>query len=186
MTSRRETFTIWMRSLICHTNGCTVYDSNGDIVYRVDNYDQKCRDEVYLMDLRGQVLFTIRTKKSLFLGRRCWEGYRWSNNINTCSTNNEKPWFEVRRYYCRLFKGNLSCKIKFGHNKYWIERSARSKAAFRIVDINGDAIAEVNRKQTSSGILLGEDVLSLQVEPRVNHSFIVALVIVYGLVSGKM
>ncbi|KAK0587398.1 hypothetical protein LWI29_022170 [Acer saccharum] len=63
MTSRREKFTIWMRSLICHTNGCTVYDSNGDIVYRVDNYDQKCRDKVYLMDLRGQVLFTIRTKE---------------------------------------------------------------------------------------------------------------------------
>ncbi|KAI9174861.1 hypothetical protein LWI28_023814 [Acer negundo] len=106
MTSRRATFTIWMRSLICHTNGCTVYDSNGDIVYRVDNYDQKCRDKVYLMDLRGQVLFTIRTK--------------------------------------------------------------------------------VNRKQTSSGILLGEDVLSLRVEPRVDHSFIVALVIVYGLINGKM
>ncbi|KAK4844072.1 hypothetical protein QYF36_016134 [Acer negundo] len=89
-------------------------------------------------------------------------------------------------YEQRVFKGNLSCKIKLGHDKYWIERSARSKAAFRIVDINGDAIAEVNRKQTSSGILLGEDVLSLRVEPRVDHSFIVALVIVYGLINGKM
>ncbi|KAK3227188.1 hypothetical protein Dsin_007050 [Dipteronia sinensis] len=73
-----------------------------------------------------------------------------------------------------------------GHDKYWIERSARSKTAFRIVDINGDAIAEVNRKHTSSGILLGEDVLSLRVEPRVDHSFIVALVIVYGLINGKI
>ncbi|KAH7550278.1 hypothetical protein JRO89_XS13G0164400 [Xanthoceras sorbifolium] len=186
MTSRRETFTVWMRSLICHTNGCTVYDSNGDVVYRVDNYDQKCRDEVYLMDLRGQVLFIIQKRKSLFFG--CWEGYKtmktgcWSS---TCSTNNEKPWFEVKRY-CGLLRGYLFCKVRVGHDKYWIERSVRSKSAFRIVDINGDAIAEVNQKQTSSGFLLGEDVLSLKVEPNIDHSFIVALVIVYELINGKM
>lgn len=62
MTFKRETFTVWMKSLVCHTNGCTVFDSNGDIIYRVENYDTKCNDEVYLMDLRGRVLVTIRRK----------------------------------------------------------------------------------------------------------------------------
>lgn len=51
-----------MKSLILSSNGCTVFDSNGQIVYRVDNYDHKCSDEVYLMDFRGQVLFTILKK----------------------------------------------------------------------------------------------------------------------------
>ena len=58
----RQTYTIWMKSLLCQTNGCTVFDSDGDIVYRVDNYDKKCRNKVYLMDLRGRVLVTIRRK----------------------------------------------------------------------------------------------------------------------------
>lgn len=62
VTSRRETFTVWMKSLVMQGNGCTVYNENGEIVYRVDNYDKKCSDEVCLMDLQGKVLFTILRK----------------------------------------------------------------------------------------------------------------------------
>lgn len=62
MTSTRETFTIWMKSLIFNGNGCTVYDSDGQIVYRIDNYNRKCSKRVYLMDLRGNVLITILKK----------------------------------------------------------------------------------------------------------------------------
>lgn len=62
MTSKRETFTIWMKSLVYQANGCTVYNTTGDIVYRVDNYDKKGSSEVYLMDLRGKVLFTMKRK----------------------------------------------------------------------------------------------------------------------------
>ena len=47
----RETFTIWLKSLVCHTNCCTVFDSKGEIVYRVENYDSKGSSEVHLMDL---------------------------------------------------------------------------------------------------------------------------------------
>lgn len=60
INSERETYTLWMKSLVLHSNGCTVYDSNGDIVYRVDNYDRKGTREVNLMDLRGKVLCTIK------------------------------------------------------------------------------------------------------------------------------
>ncbi|KAK4844054.1 hypothetical protein QYF36_015848 [Acer negundo] len=181
-TSRRETFTIWMKSLVCHTNGCTVFDSNGQIVYRVENYDTKCSNEVFLMDLRGQVLFTIRRKKTLVFGR--WDVYRWSS----CNYNikEEKPWFQVKRY-SRIFRGDIACQITLGQNKYWIERSSGPcKAAFRIVNIYGGIIAEVNQKQSSSGILFGEDVLTLKVESHIDHSFIVALVIVNGLINRKM
>lgn len=61
-SSRQETFTIWMKSLVLNGNGCTVFDSRGEIVYRVDNYNSKCRDEVYLMDFKGKVVFTILRK----------------------------------------------------------------------------------------------------------------------------
>lgn len=59
MTSKREEFTIWMKSLVLQGNGCTVFNENGEIVYRIDNYDKKCNNEVHLMDLGGNVLFTI-------------------------------------------------------------------------------------------------------------------------------
>lgn len=60
-------YTVWMKSLVMQGNGCTVYNENGDIVYRVDNYNEKNSNEVYLMDLRGKVLFTILRKVSTFL-----------------------------------------------------------------------------------------------------------------------
>lgn len=60
LQEQAATFTVWMKSLVMQTNGCTVFNQNGDIVYRVDNYDKKGSREVYLMDLKGTVLFTIR------------------------------------------------------------------------------------------------------------------------------
>ncbi|KAK2664070.1 hypothetical protein Ddye_002644 [Dipteronia dyeriana] len=139
-TSRRETFTIWMKSLVCHTNGCTVFDSNGQIVYRVENYDKKCSNEVFVMDLRGQVLFTIRRKKTLVFGR--WDVYGWSSC--NCNIKKEKPWFQVKRY-CRIFSGDIGCQLTVGQNKYWIERSSSPYiGAFRIVNIYGGIIAEVS------------------------------------------
>lgn len=63
-SSGRETFTVWMKSLVFQGNGCTVFNSDGEIVYRMDNYDTKCSSEVYLMDLQGKVLFTILRRVS--------------------------------------------------------------------------------------------------------------------------
>lgn len=52
----------------------------------------------------------------------------------------------------------------------------------------GKCNVQVKRKQSSSGVILGEDVLSLKVEalPQVDHLLIMALVIVYGLINDKL
>jgi translation initiation factor eIF-2B subunit alpha len=62
LTTEKESFTIWMRSLVFHSKGCTVFDSKGNLIYRVDNYNSKSCSEVYLMDLYGKILFTLRQK----------------------------------------------------------------------------------------------------------------------------
>jgi uncharacterized protein YxjI len=64
ITSKQETFTLWMKSLVLNGKGCTVFDSNGQIAYRVDNYNSNHRDQVHLMDQRGNTLFTILKKVS--------------------------------------------------------------------------------------------------------------------------
>lgn len=63
----REKYTVWMKSLVLNSNGCTIYDSNGNIVYRIDNYDTKCSSQVYLMDLKGKVLSTLLRKVIIHL-----------------------------------------------------------------------------------------------------------------------
>ncbi|XWS61797.1 hypothetical protein CRYUN_Cryun07bG0156200 [Craigia yunnanensis] len=175
----RETFTIWMKSLVCHTNGCTVFDSKGEIVYRVENYDSKGSSEVHLMDLRGKVLFTIQKKKLQIFG--CWNGYRGNFTV----TKKEKPCFQVKRC-CSFLRRDLACQVTVCFNKYWIVSLGRKKQGFKIVNLAGDIVAEVKQKQLSSGMVLGDDVLTLEVEPYIDHSLIIALVTVYGLINRRL
>ncbi|KAM1208885.1 hypothetical protein ACFX2I_014557 [Malus domestica] len=181
MTSNRETFTIWMKSLVMQGNGCTTFDENGEVVYRIDNYDNKHSNEVYLMDLRGKLLFTVCEKK-VFSFRR-WEGYR-SNNIGA-----NKPLFRVKKSF-RSILGNKESSYKVtmrsDSNCYRLERLNGKSTAFRIMDNNGRVVAEAKRKQSSSGVVFGDDVLTLVVEPHVDHSFIMALVTVYGLIRNQL
>ncbi|KAF7810261.1 protein LURP-one-related 4 [Senna tora] len=176
--SKRETYTLWMKSLVLHSNGCTVYDSRGHIVYRVDNYDRKGTREVNLMDVQGTSLCTIH-KRLLGFGR--WDGYRCSGG-----GGGSKPWFKVKRCN-KMVKGKVACEIRVGRSqRYCIVRMGGKASTFRIVNKEGKIVAQVKQKQASSGIVLGDDVLTLEVEEDTDHSLIMAFVTVYGLICGRM
>lgn len=44
----------------------------------------------------------------------------------------------------------------------------------------------MKRKVTASGVVLGEDVLTMVVEPNIDHSLIMGLVVVFGLMHHKL
>ncbi|XP_057510327.1 protein LURP-one-related 4-like [Actinidia eriantha] len=180
MTYKKETFTLWMKSLVFHGNGCTVFDSNGEIVYRIDNYDKKSSNEVYLMDLQGKVLFSIRRKKLSVFGN--WDIYRWNGS-------QMNQWFQARKN-CNILGGDMACHVTLGCEKakssgYKI-LGLTEKLGFKIMDHRGELVAEVRPKQLSSGLMLGDDVLTLVVEPQMDHSLVMALVAVYGLITDKI
>ncbi|XP_019171172.1 PREDICTED: protein LURP-one-related 11-like [Ipomoea nil] len=184
MTSKRETFTVWMKSLVYHGNGCTVFDSNGEIVYRIDNYNTKCSREVHLMDLHGRVLFSIRQKKLAVFGR--WDGYRLGN---TELIDEEILCFRVKRSR-NVFRGdsnhycvNLACDQP--EESCYKIIALPGKSTFKIVS-GSRLVAEVKQKQATSGVAFGDDVLTLMVEPHVDHSLVMALVTVYGLINQKL
>ncbi|KAJ8774269.1 hypothetical protein K2173_009700 [Erythroxylum novogranatense] len=187
LTSRRETFTIWMKSLILNGNGCTVFDANGQVVYRVDNYNSKCSNEVQLMDLKGDVVCTILRKRvKLFLGT--WEGYR---SIDAEIGKVRKPDFQVRKAFSTLRGEASASKVIVGSDRdqsyeCMIESWSKGSSGFKIIDKTGKVIAEVKRKESRSGVALGKDVLTMVVEACVDHSLIMGLVIVNGLISSKM
>ncbi|XP_047306699.1 protein LURP-one-related 4-like [Impatiens glandulifera] len=194
----KETYTIWTKSLICHGNGCTVFDSRGQVVYRVDNYGIKKSRQVYLMDLHGNVLFSLLKSctKKLYIGNGngCWNGYKGSPNDDQDTLRTRKkeiiPWFQTRKNSskksslrnCHVIMG---CDYESKESSYRIEEtSGAGKAAFVIRDSHGDLVAQVKQKESScGGVLLGEDVLSLVVEPHEDHSLVMAIVIVYGLMT---
>lgn len=175
-TSKQETFTIWMKSLVLGCKGCTVFDAKGQIVYRVDIYSCKYRDEVYLMDFKGKVLFTIlrKVKKQLikqhhfekfglhlcsqsvpFLVQRFklfrfWEGYR----STTTEVGSKKPGFQVSQTL-RISRGDSPCEVIVGLDEnqprhYKIQSWDSSKSACKIADQFGGLVAEVNLVYTFS------------------------------------
>ncbi|PAN49708.1 hypothetical protein PAHAL_9G470000 [Panicum hallii] len=186
-----EVFTIWMKSLVLNGSGCTVYDSAGSIVYRVDNYGARRAADVCLMDLAGNVVLQI-LKKKLGFGRR-WEGYRWSDQEQELR---RRPWFKVARAWAWRGPSRCTCELSgdgagldaAATVRYRMDdgRIALSRGA-RIVDgATGLAVAEVKRKTTAAGVALGADVLTLAVEPGVDRSIIMGLVLVHGLINRAM
>ncbi|KAK4802938.1 hypothetical protein SAY86_001141 [Trapa natans] len=182
---KRESFTVWMKSLIMHSNGCTVFNEDGDVVYRMDNYDTRRSKKVHLMDLRGRVIFTIVKRKLGVFG--FWDGYKSEDSaLSPCS---ERAGFRVRRD-CSFLKRSFLCKVAVFCSEaqrtcYTIEGLV-NKPEFSIKNSAGNIVAEFRRKQTASGVYLGEDVMALVVEPQVDRSLAVALVAVYASICHRI
>ncbi|KAK9048246.1 hypothetical protein SSX86_032792 [Deinandra increscens subsp. villosa] len=54
--------TVWKKSLLFNCDGFTVFDTRGNLVFRVDNYAAGNKAEIVLMDASGRSLLTIRRK----------------------------------------------------------------------------------------------------------------------------
>ena len=114
-----------------------------------------------------------------------WEGYRRSPG--------QTPWFTVTRP-CSPFRRRPPSSCEFWCDdtgramRYTITDERRTgKQGCRIVDPStGLAVAEAKRKTTACGVALGEDVLSLVVEPHADHSLVMGLVLVHGLMNHTM
>ncbi|CAO2181829.1 unnamed protein product [Urochloa humidicola] len=167
-------YTVWMKSLVFNGNGCAVYGSDGCIAYRVDNYGCRGGREVFFMDRAGNNLIRIQ-RKSFCMFRR-WEACR-------CSGDGEetRPWFRVHK----AWKNGAAAVTMHGHNRrrtYTVDGCSR-KSDYKISGADGGIVAAIARKQTASGVVLGEDVLTLTVGPEVDHLLVLGLVVVCGLMN---
>ncbi|KAK1650146.1 hypothetical protein QYE76_067951 [Lolium multiflorum] len=186
-SEQREVFTIWMKSLVLNGSGCTVFDSDGRIVYRVDNYGSRHSVDVCLMGITGSVVLQVLKR----FGR--WDGYRlgnWKSKEPDAPRARGRPWFTVvskrwgRGPSCEFrTDGGRAVRYKMDGGR---RRQQAARASWIVDDATGVAVAEVKRKLTPTGVSLGEDVLTLVVEPNVDHSLIMGLLVVHGLINHSM
>ncbi|XP_047060628.1 protein LURP-one-related 11-like [Lolium rigidum] len=171
----QQAYTVWMKSLVFNGNGCTVYTADGEVAFRIDNYGCKGGREVFFMDRVGNTLIRIR-RKGFGLFRR-WE---------VCHVAGEEeeatPWFSVRR----AKKGGAAVTMHGGAGTcYRVDGCCARKSDYRVIS-SGAVVAEVARKQTAAGVVLGEDVLTLAVGPQVDHLLVLGLVVVRGLMNRSL
>eukprot|EP01018_Ginkgo_biloba_P004634 Gb_02523 [translate_table: standard] len=167
------TLTVWKKSLVFNCNGFTVYDSTGNLAFRVDNYASNIKDGVILMDAAGNAFLTMRRKRLSIQNE--WQGFLGDK------LNGQKPMFSLRRP-STLLPTKVLAEVFIGSAKqkkqsdYHIEGSY-SKRSFTIYSNSRSIVAEVRRKQATSEIMLGADVFNLVVQPGYDQAFIMGLII---------
>ena len=175
----RHAYTVWMKSLVFNGNGCAVYGPDGAVAFRVDNYGCRGGREVLFMDRAGNALIRIR-RKGFGMFRR-WEVSRCAHNGH--QDEEATPWFSVRR----AEKGGAAVAMHGGAGTcYTVDGCSARKSEYRVRGVDGAVVAEVARKQTPAGVVLGEDVLTLTVGTEVGHLLVLGLVVVRGLMNGSM
>ncbi|XP_010505504.1 PREDICTED: protein LURP-one-related 8 [Camelina sativa] len=163
--------TVWKKSLLFNCDGFTVYNANGELVFRVDNYMNCPRDNIVLMDASGLPLLSVRRKK-LSLGD-CWMVYDGETerdpiltarkNVNIITNRRTLAWVSSKRTILYEIEGSYSqrsCKILD-------ERRNKKKTA------------EIKRKETViGGVAFGKDVFKLIVESEMEPRVAMALTII--------
>ncbi|KAL9425754.1 hypothetical protein AB3S75_032674 [Citrus x aurantiifolia] len=182
--------TVWKKSLLFNCNGFTVFDSKGDLVFRVDNYIQGVKGEIVLMDAAGKPLLTIRRKR-LSLGDN-WLVYDGEKtDVN--------PRFSVKKHVniltnkclahvsCNGGDGSSSSSSSPTNNKnvlYEIEGSYAQRAC-AVYDGRRRRVAEIKKKEAVGGVAFGSDVFRLIVQPEMETAVAMGLVILLDQMFGS-
>ncbi|KAH9737134.1 protein LURP-one-related 8 [Citrus sinensis] len=183
--------TVWKKSLLFNCNGFTVFDSKGDLVFRVDNYIQGVKGEIVLMDAAGKPLLTIRRKR-LSLGDN-WLVYDGEKtDVN--------PRFSVKKHVNILTNkclARVSCNGGDGssssssssptNNKnvlYEIQGSYAQRAC-AVYDGRRRRVAEIKKKEAVGGVAFGSDVFRLIVQPEMETAVAMGLVILLDQMFGS-
>ncbi|KAG2326459.1 hypothetical protein Bca52824_009187 [Brassica carinata] len=153
--------TVWKKSLLFNCDGFTVYNSNGDLVFRVDNYMNSPKDNIVLMDASGLPLLSIRRKR-LSLGD-CWMVYDG----------------ETRRDPIFTAKKNVGIMT----NRRCLVSVSSKKTPKKLQNIGREEEQEDNggdqeKEAMVGGVAFGKDVFKLIVEPEMEPRVAMALTII--------
>ncbi|KAJ0735871.1 putative tubby-like protein [Helianthus annuus] len=172
-TNNPIVLTVWKKSLIFSCDGFTVYNSNGNLAFRV-NYFLKGNREIVLMDALGCSLHTVR-RKMLSL----------ADNFLDYDGESVNPRFSVTKHVNILNTKSLAYVSTVGssnnRNKrnviYEIQGSYAQKSCM-LYDDKNQCVAEIRRKEAKGGVALGGDVFALVVQPSMDPAIAMVLVIV--------
>ncbi|XP_012086809.1 protein LURP-one-related 17 isoform X1 [Jatropha curcas] len=178
--------TVWRKSLLVNCNGFTVINSNGDLVYRVDNYIVRPH-ELVLMDASGKSILTMHRKKKLGLGDS-WLVYEGEVG-KCCSTTriSKKPIWSVKKHsnilqasknnnnnnvLAYVFRGTAEKRYSYVIEGSYTQRSCK------VVDESRTTVAEIKRKEAIvRGVSFGVEVFVLVVHGGFDPGFAMALVL---------
>lgn len=172
-----QVLTVWKKSLMFNCKGFTVFDSRGNLAFRVDNYFSSNKAQIFLMDAAGIPLLTIRRKKLALADS--WVVYDGETDVNPLYTVKKNVNFLNLKLLAQVSSG-CNSKTKL----YQIEGSYAQRCC-AVYDEKRRAIAEIKRKEPVSGVPFGVDVFRLVVQPEMDPAIAMALVILLEQMFGS-
>ncbi|XP_006343921.1 protein LURP-one-related 17 isoform X2 [Solanum tuberosum] len=183
--------TVWRKSLIFSCKGFTVIGSDGNLVYRVDNYSGR-RDQTILMDASGKPILTICRHKKLRIVDNNWFIYEGEvlgdhdyNTNNKRSSSRKKPIFCVKKQM-KILHSNINVLAHVYYHgtssdktySYIIEGSYANRTC-KVLDAKSrNVVAEIRKKQAViGGVTFGLEVFVLVVMPGFDSGFAMAMVL---------
>ncbi|KNA20742.1 hypothetical protein SOVF_049560, partial [Spinacia oleracea] len=179
--------TVHKTSMFSHGDGFIVYDSKGDIVFRVDSYTPILKNRLLLMDTFGKPLLTLLPKR-LTLHHR-WEGFLGE----IIDDHQHHPIFSIWK---STLIGRSSIMVEVYNDEsptmYQIEGcfSERSCTVFHLLsssdhDTFKESAAHIKRKvEPTRKIVLGRDVFSLNIKAGFDAAFVMGLVLALDRIDG--
>nr|GEV04342.1 hypothetical protein [Tanacetum cinerariifolium] len=208
-----STLTVWKRSSMSFqgTDGFTVYDHNGSLAFRVDNYSRNtthggfsCSSDnnagpLVLMDGYGKPLLTL--KPQIFSIQNQWNGCAFEEYNNNGSSKSEKRIFFMRKpsssmlVFGRTQAQSCEAEVFLNHSErkpsrepdYRIEGSFWNRNCKIRSIATGEVAAKIMRKRTSSNstIMLSEEVFSLVVKQGFDPQMMMAFVVILDRICVK-
>ncbi|XP_021741756.1 protein LURP-one-related 12-like [Chenopodium quinoa] len=178
--------TVHKTSMFNQGDGFIVYDSKGDIVFRVDTCSPT-KNRLLLMDTFGKPLLTLLPKRPTLHHR--WEGFLGEKSNDQQQL---QPIFNIWKSTL-IGRSSLNVEINGGsHAKYQIEGcfSERSCTIYHVTSSDhGDALTEsvatIKRKvEPTRKIVLGRDVFSLVLKAGYDAAFVMGLVLALDRIDG--
>ncbi|KAI3437455.1 uncharacterized protein J3R85_005201 [Psidium guajava] len=188
--------TVWKKSSMSFqgTDGFTVFDQRGGLVFRVDNYSRKGQcahggGGLVLMDGVGNALLTLRPQA---LSMQCqWHAYKGENDC--AKRTPDLRVFSMRRSSLLFHKNsNIEAEVFLGggcakHGRapdFAIEGSfTRRNCVIR--SSTGELAAKISRKRANTAVLLGDDVFSLVVQPGFDPELAMAIIVILDRICRK-
>uniref|UniRef100_A0A1D1Z8P6 Protein LURP-one-related 5 n=1 Tax=Anthurium amnicola TaxID=1678845 RepID=A0A1D1Z8P6_9ARAE len=187
---RPSAWTVWKKSSMAFqgTDGFSVFDSEGRLAFRVDNYSRRSKcvaGDVVLMDAAGRALLTLRPQiMSMHDQWNCVEGDGGTKHTPT------NPVFSMRKR--SIFQNGDEAVVFMGGAKLPAAPSYRIDGCFwgRCCRIRlggtGEVVAEITRKMATASVSLSDDVFCLLVQPSVvDVELVMAIVVVMDRICKK-
>ncbi|XP_058111354.1 protein LURP-one-related 12-like [Magnolia sinica] len=170
------------------TDGFSVFDGKGRLVFRVDNYSRKNRctgGALVLMDGIGRPLLTM--KPQIFSMHDQWNGFEGDGGSGA---RPPVPVFSMRRRSMVQISDEAVVSMCGPKNHVWTH-DFRMDGCFRrrhckIWGGSGEVVAEISRKKVNNTtFLLSDDVFSLIIRPGHDSKLIMAFVVIMDRICQK-